>query len=237
MNAFPVLPLVGTAVFLVACAILAARMLRLRRTGDFHSEHGFFLAALVMAALAPVAWLLVVRFVDDPSFWSGGVQLLVSALLVAAGINARRQRLDPERASTMSYHEKSAIVVLAALVLVCIQFLTRIWQASASDALPLFVAAVALLVATMIVGHLVLALFHGPTRELNNRIDERDRDIRLRSARNAYFTMMFFFWAIPVLALMGFPALQIAKVSLAVLLAGEFAYYGSTLAYYRLGTP
>ena len=226
----------GTVLWTGACLFAVITIWKRRKTDQFFPEHILLTVGILLLAIAPCVALIVFAFGETTSFLGGGIQIVFALILFGGSYRARRHRLNPtDSESSMSFREKSSILVLAALVVVFLGYFARTLGATLAVAIPEFIGSVVLLILIMIVGHIVIAVYHSPLDEVDEAMDERDSAIELRSVRNAYYTMVIGFWAIPVLLILSFPALIIANTWFAILVLSEVVKYGSVVAYYRFG--
>lgn len=236
MHVLPTSLLALTIIWILAMSTIAARILRRRSRGELHTEHAYALGALAMLVLAPCTGLAVYAFSGDYSFFGGGLQILIAAVLGLAGWRARRYRADPEAmASAMSYREKSTALVLGSLIVVFGSYFVILLDQGFEASVAAFIGAVIVLVGLMIVGHIVLAILHTPLEELHDAEDERDRLISQRCGRYAYYVMAAGIWVIPVMALSNQPGVLIANAAFALLLVAELVYNAATLVLSRRG--
>jgi hypothetical protein len=93
----------------------------------------------------------------------------------------------------MSFREKSAWACAATIIAVFVPYFVRVYrlfehqQLTAMSILPMFVGAVVVQVAVLILAHILFAI-----REKQEPKDERDRTIEAKSFHNAYFVCGFF---------------------------------------------
>ncbi len=230
------LPAIGTALWVSVCLVAAFAIWRERRRGQFHAEHVLLMAGVLLLAFAPCIALIVFALSEKTSIWGGGLQLVFALILFASSYRARRYRLDPVgHESVVSFREKSAILILAAVLTVYLSYFVRTWDASLEQAIPEFVGSIILLILVMVIGHIAIALGHMPIDEVDDIPDERDSAIEAKSARNSHYVLACGFWAAPVIVMLSPPTLILAHVWLAVLVFSEVVKYGSSIAYYRYG--
>lgn len=229
--------LVGITLWLGLCATCAVYVIRQHRQFPLLREQGLALIGLGLLAIAPCTFLLLHWLDDDPSVFGSGLQLGGAVLMFLAAWHARRVRLDPANAaSAWTFREKSASVVLLALCVLAFSYFGRVGNVPPEAAFAVFIDAIILLIILMIVGHIVIALLHGPTDELEAPRDERDRAVDLYSMRNAYYLLTGGFFAMPVIIIAQLPLAKALNIWFAVLVLSEIVYYGSLIAYYRFGT-
>lgn len=228
-------PVIAFVVAWLAAAMAVAWVIYTRRLIDGPGpERAFVLAATLLIGVAPLMWVIGGAASGSHSFFGGGVHLVAAALLLAAAWRARRQR-SLGGGSILHFPEKSAWLVLGALILVYGSFILRSWNAPADAAARAFLQSVGVFIAIMIIGHAIIALFHAPIAEVDNPPDERDRRISLLSSRNAYYLLFAGFWALPVMVLVELPLSQLLIGWFTVLMISELLYYASVLFYYRFG--
>jgi hypothetical protein len=235
MERIPLISMVGTGVWIVACMAIAAVTYARRKPRRLLREHGFFLGGLACLALTPGLLLLRHGFGVAPSISGGIVPLVVAAVFFSASLNAKRQRLNPEARSLMTFREKSAGVTLVATAFVYLTYLYSTWNATLEVAIPVFIVSVVLIVIILTIGHIVIAVFHSPMEELDEAPDERDKEAQKYGMRNAYYLLAVGIWAVPILSIMSFPPLVVANTAFAVVVLSELAKYGSLLFFYRFG--
>lgn len=230
-NSTPVLA--AAAAWFAACAAAAGVLYTRRRGRPLGAADGLRFGGIGVLALMPCTLLLVLAFDGEPSLFAAAVQAGIAVLLFAA---AHRARLAPaDAASGMSFREKSALLVLAALTLVFGNYFVGAWNAPPGLALEAFIGAVIALIVLMIAGHLAIALLHLPLADVDVPRDERDRSVELRSLRNAHWVLAAGFFSVPVLLIAPLPLMAALNIWLALLVAAEIVFYGSTVAYYRRG--
>lgn len=234
MQAIPLIPLVGAALWLVACLSIAALVWLRNRGKGFSREHAFFAAGMAALAWAPCASLI--GYVIGNTLFAGGVGLVVAFVLFAASLAARRERDQATVAlSWMTFREKSAVLVLASLCLVSASYFARTWNATFEVAIAALIGSIILFIVIQVIGHILLGLSHTPHDEIEEAPDERYRKVELYSIRNSHWALACVFWVILVLAFVAQP-LTVAQTALAVMVLSEVVYYGSILAYYRFGS-
>lgn len=195
------------------------------------------LVGIGLLAIAPCTYLLMGSVTDPASVIPSSVQLAGALLFFAAAFRARNVHRDPDNAaSTRPFAEKSAMIVMLGLLVVSAVYFGNVWGSSMEEAIPAVFGAVALLVVLMIAGHIVIALFHAPSDELDEPEDERDRAISLRGMRNAYYVLVAAFWSVPIVIVAPLPVLTALNLWFAALVLAELVYYGSVVALYRYGT-
>ena len=223
--------------WIVASLLAAVVLLRRRDSGRLLPEHGYRLGALLLLALAPATFLLTSWLSGSAMYFGSVVQLVMAAALFAVAARTRKERLSPgSTASSMRFAEKSALLVLIAVVALFAQYFFRTWDSEAAVAIASLVGTVIMLVVVLIVGHIGIALFHSPTSELDDTPDERDREIVQRSMRNAYIALSIAFWSMPVLILLPLPTREVLQYWFLFLVLSEVVYQGSIVRYYRAGT-
>lgn len=237
MTAIPLSLMLAAACWLALCG--AAAFFAFRRFGGFprHAGGVLLFAGLGLLALAPLTFLTLLRLTGNPSYLGSAVQVAAAVLCFAAAWRARKVALKPEASTgNRTFAEKSAVVVLIALLALSVQYFSSAWPLTGKAAVEHFLGSVVLLVALMIVGHILIALFHHPHADLDAPRDERDRAVDLHSMRNAYYFLVAAFWTVPVLLIAGPPLVVSLNIWFGLLVASEIAYYTSVIAYYRFGT-
>lgn len=231
------LPLGPIVILWFAASLFAASRL-LRSGGDSpQAERAMLAGAAALVGLAPVVWFFVAWLAGQTSVFAGGVQLAVAALLVAAAAIGRRRRRQPGGGlSRWHFNEKSALIVVAAIVFVFGNFALRAWGADDGVILGYFGRAIVEIIVVLIIGHVIAALTHAPIEAVDAEPDERDREVTLMSARNAYYLLFAGFVSLPFYAVFQPSVVGFVVTWTAVLVLSELVYYGSVLAYYRLGT-
>ena len=221
------------------CLCVTAGVLLVRRYGRQlpFPDQRFMLVALVLLAIAPVSYVLSPVLSGRPALFPSGLQIAAALLFFAASVRARKVReVGADSINTRPFAEKSAWLVLLGLVVVFAMYFARIVSAPVQQSLGAFVGAISLLIVLMIVGHIVIALFHAPIDDLDEPEDERDRAISLRAIRNSYYMLAAGFWTMPVVIIAPLPMLTALNVWLAILVLAEIVHYGSVVYLYRYGT-
>lgn len=237
MGTTEIMILGGVALWVLLLTGLALRLYLRRRNGSFYAEHALVIGSLLLLALAPCV-LLVIRFLGGtPSIAQIAIHLVFAGLLLVAAWQSRRQRLSPggDDGSTVTYSEKSAAVVVLGQLVVFGGYFWQHWSSSLAELIPAFVGALVLLVIIMVVGHIIIALFHYPIQEIDEPLDERARQIEALADRNGNLVIMAGFWTVPFLALSPAPAALVINCWLAFLVLSAVVKYGSIVAYARLG--
>ncbi|HEY7929724.1 MAG TPA: hypothetical protein VID71_06915, partial [Steroidobacteraceae bacterium] len=85
-----------------------------------------------------------------------------------------------------------------------------------------------------IVFHVTIAAYAKSYGRLE-RIDERDRWVVLRAARNAYIVLAAGIWCVIILALAQVPYAALFYAAMGMFAVAELVRLGSQLLYYRLG--
>lgn len=229
--------IIGTVLWTGLCICVAVVLLRRFGGSPLLREQALLLIGVGLLAIAPCTYLLLLWLNESPSAFGSGLQLSGAVLMFAAAWRARQVRLDPqESAGTWAFRQKSALVVLAALCILIFSYFSKAWSVPADQAFAVFVDAIVQLVVLMIVGHIIIALFHGPADELDTPRDERDHAIDLFSMRNAYYVLTAGFLAMPVVIIAQLPLAKALNIWFALLVIAEVIYYSSVIAYYRFGT-
>ncbi|HEY5411023.1 MAG TPA: hypothetical protein VIJ94_09895 [Caulobacteraceae bacterium] len=134
----------------------------------------------------------------------------------------------------MGYKAKSSLAGLAALALVYGSYF--LWALApghtAHDDLAHMVGAAIGLTIILIILEIIIAV---RDRSPAARVDERDSIVGLRSARNGYYALVGMIWWVPIVALLGAPAVLLANLSLGMLVLAEMVHFGSRVIYDRVG--
>lgn len=208
-------------------------MVRRSRAGtDVPPHEGPLIGGVAALTMAPLAWLLAGAEAD----WAGMIPAIIGALCLGAWLSGRRHaRTKPADGTRgMSFREKSAAIVLLTNLAVFGTYFLKTWDASLSEAVPIFFKSVGLSISVLIGAHILVAV-HSRSEDVDRERDERDKLIDLFSTRNAHYVLLVGAWIIPVLALMQFAPLLIANSALAVLVCSGIVLHGSQVAYYRFG--
>lgn len=229
-------PVIATVLAWLALALVAAYIIYHRRlVSGPGPEQAFILTGTLLLGIAPLMWVLVRELSGSASFFGGWIHATAALLLFAAAFRIRRQR-DSGELSTLNFPEKSAWLVLGALILIYGSFILRSWNAEPEVLASAFVQSVIVFIAVMIVGHAMIALFHAPISEVDASPDERDRQIALKSSRNAYYLLFIGFWSLPIMVLFQQSAAMLLIGWFTVLMLSELLYYLSVIFYYRFGS-
>jgi hypothetical protein len=236
MEVIPMYFFVLAAIWIVGCVWLAYLVVGHAKGKSLSNDQSFLLAGILLLVIAPCVGIAEMALGDELTFWGGGIQMLIAALLFAAAYRERQYRLNPEKNhSTASFREKTAGLVLIAQSLLCINYFTRIIGSDFESVLPTLIGSLVSLIIMMIIGSTLLAMFHMPKREIEAPMDERDKAIDLRSTTNAYYALGAGFWIMPVVIFLELDTLVAFNIWFAVLMLSEIVRYGSVLAYYRWG--
>lgn len=228
-------PVIAAVLAWLALALTAAFIIYRRRLFSGPGpERAFVLTGTLLLGIAPLMWLIVRELSGSPSFFGGGIHLVAALLLFAAAYRAHRQSKTGSL-STLNFPEKSAWLVLCTLVLVYGGFILRSWNAAPDVVASTFLQSVVVLIAVMIAGHALIALFHAPINEVNNSPDERDHRITLLSSRNAFYTLFIGFWSMPIMVLFEQSVTQLILGWFTLLVLTELVYYLSIIFFYRFG--
>ncbi|MGB5245407.1 MAG: hypothetical protein WBM54_15635 [Woeseia sp.] len=229
--------LLPVALWLALCATAAILVLRRARPLPLQHEQRFLLIGIGLTAVAPCTYLALRLLAEQPSLFASGVQLGAAALMFAAAYHARQQRLDPgSHTSSWVFQQKSAMVMLLALLILAFNYFGTAWSLPADEAIGAFIDSIILLVVLLIVGHIMIAVFHTPLDELDAPRDERDRSVDLYSMRNAYYALTAGFFTVPAVIIAGLPTAKALNLWFALLISAEVIYYSSIIAYYQFGT-
>lgn len=222
--------------FFVASILVAIKVYR--ATGDApDAERGLFASACVLVGLAPVVWFLVGWLANETSIFTGGVQLIAAGALAGAAALGRSRRRRPDVVvSRWHFNEKSAVIIILSLIVVCAVFAQRAWGGEDAVVLASFGRAIVELVVFVVIGHIIAALTHAPIDAAGAEPDERDRAVNLLSARNAYYLLFAGFVSLPFYAVFQPSVVGFVVTWTGVLVLSELVYYASVLTYYRLGT-
>ncbi len=237
METSEIVGLAGVALWVLLLCGFAVNLYRQRRNGAFYAEQALLIGSLLLLALAPCV-LLIIRFAGGvPSIGHIAIHLVFSCLLLVAAYLSRQRRLNaaPDDGSSVTYSEESAMVVVLGQVLVFGGYFYLNWSASLEELIPAFFAAVVLLVIIMVIGHIIVALFHYPIEEIDAPIDERGRQIDALGNRNGNWVILAGFWTVPFLALSPVPASLVLNCWLAFLVLASIVKYSSVIVYSRLG--
>jgi len=134
----------------------------------------------------------------------------------------------------MTFREKSIAIQIAAILLVYGFYGIRYWGqplTGAGGAVGLVVGITISMTVLTVIAHVVLA---GRLRQ--ERLDERDRVIRLRGSRNAYHVLTMTNWCVLALILTNTRHGLLLLAVLGAFALAELARLGSEMLYYRLGT-
>ena len=236
MSAISAVPLSLATLWFVIAVAAGIAIYRRKGSGRLRPEQGLALGGTGLLALAPLTYLATYFIADTPALFGSAVQCAGAALLFAASLHTRRLRLNPQaEPGTRSFAEKSALLVLIAVLAVFGMYFVDTFGSSPAGAMTAFVRAVILLIVITIAGHIAIAVFHAPHDDLENPADERDREISRRSLRNAYYALAAGFWSMPVLIALPVPTLQVLQSWLFFLVISEVVYQGSIVRYYRVG--
>jgi hypothetical protein len=231
-----ILTLVGVALWVAVLIVWAWSIYRKRRNGAFFTEHALVIGSLLLLAIAPCVLLMIHVAGGVPSIGHISIHLLGAMLLLAAAFQSRRRRLDPELdGSPQSYREKSAVLVVLGQILVFSAYFYANWSATLEQLIPAFIGALVLLVIIMVIGHIVIAVFHYPIDEIDEPIDQMASQIEALGNRNGNLIIVAGFWTVPFLALSPAPAPLVLNCWLAFLVLSAVVKYGSVIAYSRLG--
>lgn len=236
MTAFSSISLIVAALWFSTAIAVAVFIYRQKGDQRLRPELGFAFGGAGLLALAPCTYLATQFITGTPVLFGSVVQCVGAGPLFFAAAQARRHRLNPESAgSTRSISEKSALLTLAAVLLVFALYFVDTVGSSPEGAIAAFINAVILLVVIMVAGHIAIALFHSPHGELDSPADERDHEISRRSLRNAYYALAAGFWCMPVLIALPLPTQLALQCWLLLLVIAEVVYQGSIIRYYRAG--
>jgi hypothetical protein len=131
----------------------------------------------------------------------------------------------------MSFREKSAWICAVAIVLVYGFCGVAVFRAA-----PNRIGAVALLIVSSVLMTVITAVAHIAV-SIGRRVerpDERDNLIATRSARYAYYTLVFGVWGLICLALVPSLSGLLAYAALGVFVLAELVRFGSQAVMYRL---
>lgn len=223
-------------IWTLACAAGAWKRYRIKQGGAFYNEHVLYGTSLLLLAMAPWTSLLVYLLTPIDHPWIGAGQFLGSLLTFGVGRRLRSNRLNAntDRASHTCFRERSALFMLATLLVLTVGVLIWVMNKGFEYLVPAVLGFVFWFVVVAIVGHIAIALLQNPIEEANDPPDERDRAVDQNSIRNAYYTIVSGIWVIPVFAVTteGYVS---AVACCILILAAELVYYGSMVRYYRVG--
>ena len=134
----------------------------------------------------------------------------------------------------MTFREKSIAIQITAILLVYGFYGVHYWGqplTGTGGAISLVVGITVSMAVLTVIAHIVLA---GRLRQ--ERLDERDRVIRLRGSRNAYYVLSMTNWCVLSLILTNTPHSFLLLAALGAFAIGELARLGSEMLYYRLDT-
>ncbi len=218
-------------------SLVLARYLYRADASATQTERALFASAAALVGLAPVVWFLVAWLVGETSVFTGGVQLFAAAALAGAAALGRNRRRQPEAVvSRWHFNEKSALIIIASIVIVCVTFARRAWGAEDAVVLASFGRFIVELIVLLVIGHIIAALTHAPIESVDATPDERDREVTLLSSRNAYYLLFAGFVSLPFYAVFQPSLAGFVVTWTGVLVLSELVYYASVLTYYRLGT-
>ena len=220
---------------LLAAGGLASGLFVWRRLRPFTPAGAMTLAAIGLVSLAPVVMLIAYGFTGTFSFMAGGLHVVLAIVMFGAARRAQVFQDNPDTASTWSYREKSAVLVFGALVVIVGTFAIRIIAAPGEAVIGIVIESVLALVLIMIAGHVVIAVLHAPIDDVNMPADERDREVELRSTRNATWILGTGMWVVLIASLFPPISLPVAMLAFGFIVLAELVWYGSLFAYYRLG--
>jgi uncharacterized membrane protein YccF (DUF307 family) len=139
-----------------------------------------------------------------------------------------------ERPMNMSFHEKSLWLTLVGLLVAFGWYFLEVLPAASADLLPsqvsAFVLAVAFLVITEVVGHVVIA-----TVDRRPESDERDRLIHLHGVRNGAYVLAAGVFLSLCTAVLTHGNFDFANVLLGSWVLSQVVETGSQLALHRRG--
>jgi hypothetical protein len=189
---------------------------------------GPLIGGVVSLTVAPMVYLLA-------GAGALGIPAIFGAVCLIAWFSARaRDKRGNSPSGSMSFREKSALIVLLTNIVVFGLYFVKTWDASLAQAVPVFFKTVGLAISVLILSHIVAAV-HSREEEIDRAADERDKLIDLCSTRNAHYVLLAGAWLVPVLAITAAGPLVVANAALAVLVASAIVLHGSQIWYYRLG--
>lgn len=136
----------------------------------------------------------------------------------------------------MTFHEKSALGSLVAILLVFGNFFAKAYEVfvgESTDGSGMavgVVVSVVLVIVIQIVYHIVLTIWQGAETQ-----DERGRLIELKSTRIQHFLLTFGVFVSVASLLLSVAPFQVAYVLMAAFILSEIAGHVALLYYYRVG--
>ncbi len=133
----------------------------------------------------------------------------------------------------MGYKAKISLATAIGLAFVYGAYFLWAWRPghSAPEILTHIVGAAILLVVVMIALATAVAVREAVVMKSGGRVDERDRNNELRSARNGYYALISLMWPAPFVVLGGASPVLVANLALAVLVLAEMVHFGSRVIY------
>ncbi len=230
----------ATIVWFALCVLGFAAVVRGWRLRRAAQKPQVYPAALLngvfLLALAPVISMLQYVASGYRASWGGTVDLLAGMLLIGYHFALRRGVVGWAERSAMTFREKSIVAQIAGIVLVYGCYGVRLWGRPLTrlDALATLIGITVWMLIISVVFHVTIAAYAKSYGRLE-RIDERDRRVVLRGARNAYIVLAAGIWCVIVLALAQVPYGALFYAAMGIFAVAELVRLGSQLLYYRLG--
>ncbi len=234
MNTIPPLALAAIGLWTLGCLAVCigiGRRWRARRnTANPDPFPALQMNGAFLMGLAPIVSGIQYVFTPSGLFWAGAGCLCVGAVMVFLG-SAPMRRRRAAAARVMTFREKSVIAQIATIVLVYGFVGLKLWglPLPAPAAIVIVIGLSILMIVILTVSHIALALYQPP-----ERLDERDAQVALRSARNGYYTLAVGLWFLMMLSVMATPYGQLFLAIMYVGVLAELVRLSSQLAYYRL---
>jgi hypothetical protein len=226
----------GVALWMLGGAVLLGKLVYsfyVRHKRGVHVPHyeGPLVGAVVSLSVAPLVYLLS----EEQNTWVGAIPTVFGGVCLFAWLSGLAlSKQGKERASTISFREKSALIVLITNVIVFGLYFWKTWDATLAQVIPVFFKTIGIAISVLIASHIIVAV-HSSKEDIDAAADERDKLIDLFSTRNAHYVLLIGAWLIPVLAIQSMEPLVVANSALAVLVASAIVLHGSQIWYYRLG--
>lgn len=133
----------------------------------------------------------------------------------------------------MSYNAKISLATAIGLAVVYGAYFLWAWRPghSAPEIFTHLVGAAILLVVVMIALATAVAVREAVVMKSGGRVDERDLNNELRSARNGYYALISLIWPAPFVVLGGASPVVVANLALAALFLAEMVHSGSRVIY------
>ena len=133
----------------------------------------------------------------------------------------------------MSYNAKISLATAIGLAVVYGAYFLWAWRPghSAPEIFTHLVGAAILFVVVMIALATAVAVREAVVMKSGGRVDERDLNNELRSARNGYYALISLIWPAPFVVLGGASPVVVANLALAALFLAEMVHSGSRVIY------